>query len=49
MFSLVFNPFFNGEKLGQKAGGDEKTSGYVQYVSVLSANVPCTYYIYAHT
>ena len=26
---------------GETSGGDEKRSGYVQYVSVISANVPC--------
>ena len=45
MFSLVFNQFFSEEKLGQNAGGDEKRSGYLQYVLVISANIPCTYYV----
>ena len=26
-------------------GGDHKRSGYVQYVPVIIANVPCTYYV----
>ena len=28
-------------------GGDETRLGYVQYVPVISANVPCTYYVHS--
>ena len=26
-------------------GGDETRSGYVHYVPVISANIPCTFYV----
>ena len=31
-----------------KLGGDEKRLGYLQYVSVISAYLPCTYYVHRH-
>ena len=39
---------YNNNKIVEAAvikGGDHKRSEYVQYVSVILANVPCTYYV----
>ena len=34
------------KKVTVKTGGDETRSGYMQYVPIISANIPCMYYVY---
>ena len=45
-FLSLTRPKLRSNLLRPELGGDEKRSGYVQYVSVISANVPCTYYVH---